>query len=54
MARPKKTPEGDMSVAILADGVFIADDVRAAKGDKVTLAADIAETLIENGHARRV
>lgn len=50
MARPRK--DGEVSIEVLRDGVFIADDVRAAKGDKVTVPAEIAEALKAHGFAK--
>lgn len=54
MARPRKTPEGQVQVRILADGVFIADDQCCDKGDTAMVEPGIADNLIENGHAERV
>jgi hypothetical protein len=54
MARPKKTVDGETTIEILSDGVFIAEDDRRDKGDKATVPADIAEILIERGHGKSV
>lgn len=52
MGRPRKAPEGEVQIEVLRDGVFIADDVRADKGDKVTVSAEIAEALKAYGFAK--
>lgn len=54
MARPRKVVEGKVNIRILADGVFVADDVRKDKGDIVTVVAEIADILIKSGKAGRV
>jgi hypothetical protein len=50
MARPRK--DGDVTVEILRDGVFYAEDKRADKGDKVAVPVDVAEGLKANGLAK--
>lgn len=52
MGRPRKAPEGEVQIEVLRDGVFIAEDVRADKGDKVTVSAEIAEVLKAHGFAK--
>jgi hypothetical protein len=52
MGRPRKVTEGDVEIEILRDGVFYAEDVRADKGDKVIVSADVAEGLKANGLAK--
>lgn len=52
MGRPRKVPEGDIEIEVLRDGVFIAEDVRADKGDKVTVPAEMAEALKAYGFAQ--
>lgn len=52
MARPKKIIPG--SIRILADGVFVAEDVRKDKGDIATVDAEIADILVKRGDAERV
>lgn len=51
MAQPKKTTQ---TVKLLRDGVFYADNQTADKGAEVECTAEVAATLIENGHARAV
>lgn len=49
---PKKQSD---KLAILADGVFVADDVRKDKGDIAEgVDPDIAARLVKNGHAKAV
>jgi hypothetical protein len=50
--RPRKVPDGDVEIEITRDGVWT--DIRHAKGERVTIPADLAETIIANGHAKRV
>lgn len=52
MARPRK--DGDVTVEILRDGVFHAEDERSDRGDKPTVSPDVANILIERGHAKRL
>ncbi|MGL5734740.1 MAG: hypothetical protein ACRCYS_07730 [Beijerinckiaceae bacterium] len=52
MGRPRKIAEGEVEVEILRDGVWIAEDCRADKGDKVTVPANISEALKANGFAK--
>ena len=52
MGRPRKAPEGKVEIEVLRDGVFIAEDVRADKGDKVTVSAEIAEVLKAHDFAK--
>lgn len=52
MGRPRKAPEGEVQIEVLRDGVFIAEDVRADKGDKITVSAEIAEVLKAYGFAK--
>jgi hypothetical protein len=51
MARPRS--DGLVTVEILKDGVFYAEDERSDKGDKPAVDPKVAEILIENGHAKR-
>lgn len=51
MARKKADT---ITLLILRDGVFVADDEKRTKGDRRTVARDIAEKIIGNGHARPV
>lgn len=53
MARPRKVPEGEVSMTILRDGVFAAEDMRSDKGDKVTVPAEVAAELEAKGLAKR-
>lgn len=48
----KKQTPSTQTVEILRDGVFIAEDVRANKGDKPEVSRAIAKILIANGHAK--
>lgn len=50
MARPRK--DGEVTVEILKDGVFYAEDARADKGERVTVSPEIAEGLKANGLAK--
>jgi hypothetical protein len=52
MGRPRKVLDGDIEIEVLRDGVFITEDVRADKGDKVTVSAEIAEVLKAHGFAK--
>ena len=48
MPAPKKLIE----LVILRDGVFVAEDVRKDKGETAKASPDIAQLLIERGHAK--
>ena len=51
----KKSEQADVvTLLILRDGVFIADDERRDEGDQCAVDAAIAKVLIERGHAKRV
>ncbi|MGL5734117.1 MAG: hypothetical protein ACRCYS_04545 [Beijerinckiaceae bacterium] len=52
MGRPRKGPEGAVEIEVLRDGVFVAEDIPANKGDKVTVPAEIAEALKAHGFAK--
>ena len=52
MARPKKNPEGAVTVEALRDGVFVADDVRCDKGERATVSAELAKIMQEAGLVR--
>ena len=54
MGRPRKVLDGDIEIEVTRDGVFVADDLKAAKGEKHTVPAAVATVLIENGHAKPV
>lgn len=54
MARPRKVVEGKVNIRILADGVFVAEDVRKDWGDTATVDAEIADILIKRGDAKHV
>ena len=54
MPRKKASPEDTLTIVILRDGVFIADDDRRDEGDQCTIARDVAEKIIANGHGKRV
>lgn len=54
MARPRKAPEGTVGIEVLRDGVFVAEDVCKNKGERADCSAEIAELLIERGHAKPV
>lgn len=41
-----------IKIEILKDGVFIADDVRADKGERHEVEASLAKAIIANGHAK--
>jgi hypothetical protein len=43
----------DVKIEILKDGVFIADDVRCAKGAVQNVPSEIADALVDTGHAKR-
>lgn len=53
MAARKKLPD-TITLLILRDGVFIADDERRDEGDQCPVRREIANILIERGHAQRV
>lgn len=42
-----------VQIEILRDGVFVAEDERCDAGDVATVAAEIADALVKNGHAKR-
>lgn len=50
---PAKTSDL-VPIVIQRDGVFIAADVRKDKGDKAHVEPDLADLLIERGHAKHV
>jgi hypothetical protein len=51
---PRKANPDTLSLLILRDGVFIADDVSADKGDQCAVDRKTALKIIENGHGQLV
>ena len=41
-------------LTVLRDGVFVAEDVRKDKGERAYASPDVAQLLIERGHAKPV
>lgn len=53
-SEPAKQESSLVPVTIQRDGVFIAADVRKDKGDKAHVDPELAQLLIERGHAKPV
>lgn len=43
-----------VTIRVLRDGVFVADDVRKDKGETATVSPALAKLLIERGHAKPI
>jgi hypothetical protein len=54
MPRKKTEPNDTITLLILRDGVFVAEDERRDEGDQCAVKREIAEKIIGNGHGRLV